>query len=408
MLVHFNNTAYARAVIMAHNNSEEAVLDVIRQKQGFCGDVGEFSSEKFAEEYDSEGWLCRKVVALPMALWSGVVLVIYDLAKLVIVGIYKLISQTGGGKYLWAQTFHIIRDLEKAFGHILLIFNDYYGSALVQEAEFQKRVYELNAHSDVNSIDYAALRESDIKALFPQDSDDTTVKLALLTRQEFQALLSNPNFPKRLRQRIPDSRVNDVDYENLRYDPTLLIFTLTPQDGEPLSRMGLLSSENLNAVINSRNFDAYRLIPASRFPDIDMTRLSQQVKSVLLQPCYIERYTSEQVLVVYDELTFDQLCRITEDQLQHEGLRNKHHETVLTNHRYWLRVSELIPISQIPTVDVTRLNSDQMLRLFEFEPIDRIRALTPDQVLAAYDKLSIDQRRHLTEEQLRNVELQEA
>lgn len=102
---------------------------------------GDVNFEDVKKLYTSEGWLGRKVRALPNALGSGIVKTIYHLAVAVIIGIPGAFFD--GGKFFQAQIYKIVRDLQEALGYIVLVFNDRLGLYLIEESQFQKTCYDI-------------------------------------------------------------------------------------------------------------------------------------------------------------------------------------------------------------------------------------------------------------------------
>ncbi len=96
----------------------------------------------FSKEYKPETpWLEKKVVALPMAIWSGLVKTVYHLALAIFIGIPKAVM--GDPRSLKVYTFSFQRDLQAAFGQILSIFNSIHGAYHVEKSAFYNASYPL-------------------------------------------------------------------------------------------------------------------------------------------------------------------------------------------------------------------------------------------------------------------------
>ena len=103
---------------------------------------------KFSKEYDSptasykekEFWLGRKVVALPLALWSAVVKTIYHLVRAVLATLN--ICSNHRLPRVQAHVYSVARDLQEAWGWLTTIFSTKYGQYHIQESQFQKYCYE--------------------------------------------------------------------------------------------------------------------------------------------------------------------------------------------------------------------------------------------------------------------------
>ncbi|HEY4831453.1 MAG TPA: hypothetical protein VIH61_02725, partial [Waddliaceae bacterium] len=91
------------------------------------------SVQEFNQKYSAEDWFGRKIVALPAAIWSGIVKTIYHLAKAVLV---EMIARSGDNNYFKAQLFYIARDLQESFGWLSTLLNDRYGQYHIQESGF--------------------------------------------------------------------------------------------------------------------------------------------------------------------------------------------------------------------------------------------------------------------------------
>lgn len=100
--------------------------------------------EGFSKHYESSEWLGTKVTALPRALWSGVIKSMYHLAKAVFFGLPA--APFDYARSFRVEIFSFVRDLQEAFGRILMIFNDKVGLYHVQQAQFYKEAYS-NAYS---------------------------------------------------------------------------------------------------------------------------------------------------------------------------------------------------------------------------------------------------------------------
>lgn len=92
----------------------------------------------FAKEYSSKGWIKRKIIALPMALWSILVKTIYHLVKAVISSRKQ-------------NCYKVYRDLQAGWGHFISLFNDCYGSYHIQASSFHRECYDLFKMKKLNS-----------------------------------------------------------------------------------------------------------------------------------------------------------------------------------------------------------------------------------------------------------------
>ena len=139
------------------NFEKTPYLSIVNEKEGFKSDkqifrhakknlqftYGSVDRQAFDAKYSSDGWLLRKVIALPLAVWSGTVKTTYHLAQAIFIGIPK--TYWDGGQCLKAQSFHIARDFQESYGWLASIFNDQYGQFHVQESLFHKTCYDCSA-----------------------------------------------------------------------------------------------------------------------------------------------------------------------------------------------------------------------------------------------------------------------
>ncbi len=141
--------------------SQNTYLSILKQNPQFCHEhkilhyakrspqffYGDVSYQEFAKNYSPKGWAGRKIMALPAAVWSGTVKVIYHIAKGILWGIPKLVFSRDI-RFLKAQCFHIARDGQEAFGRLVSLFNDRYGLYHTQSSTFHKTCYDCFAFND--------------------------------------------------------------------------------------------------------------------------------------------------------------------------------------------------------------------------------------------------------------------
>lgn len=209
--------------------------------------------------YDNEGWFGRKIVALPLSLWCGVVKVIYHLAKAIFLGIPNVIFNNGSP--IKANFFAVIRDLQESFGHITSFFNDRFGTFHVQEAKFQKKCY------DCFTTKRSPSPTNTSESLKPTTEDSTPIPSKLKFDPELERMV------EKLKQSIshPDSRVTssrvggrsdskqDV-IEKVKQDPTSIQhFSCIMRNDEDVVATALhycQDSESIRTVINAAYYDA--------------------------------------------------------------------------------------------------------------------------------------------------------
>ena len=110
--------------------------------QKFCySDVSYSQYSKMYEPCSRGANIVKKVIAPISAIGFGVVLSIYHLAKSIFMGIPKMIF-AGESKTFKSHFFTAARDVEHGFGWLVTIFNDKYGSYLVEDAQYHKLLYK--------------------------------------------------------------------------------------------------------------------------------------------------------------------------------------------------------------------------------------------------------------------------
>ncbi len=102
---------------------------------------GSVKYDQFAQSHSLEGRHYRQACALPLALWTGIVLTTYHVAMAIIVGTPKALA--GDDRTLLAHYFSVSRNAQEALGYLaILAFQDTYGTYLVQDSHFHKTCYE--------------------------------------------------------------------------------------------------------------------------------------------------------------------------------------------------------------------------------------------------------------------------
>jgi hypothetical protein len=118
---------------------------------------GNVSYEAFSREYSSSGWVNRKIMALPMALWSIFVKAVYHFVK-------ALLNCS-------RQNFYkAYRDLQAGWGHLVCLLNDRFGSYHIQKSAFHIQCYDC-FENNLSPKRYKSLRELERVNLQTCDSD---------------------------------------------------------------------------------------------------------------------------------------------------------------------------------------------------------------------------------------------
>ncbi len=139
---------------VGNNQTEDQVKDCIRQA-GKSFKYGQVNYSDFKATYNTDGWLGRKVTALPRAVWTLTVTTTINFTCLLF---NALFSQN---EDLKLDTFRAVRDLEEGFGWLVTMINDTWGAYYLQESTFHHTCYNIVDHIDniENSPEILALKQ---------------------------------------------------------------------------------------------------------------------------------------------------------------------------------------------------------------------------------------------------------
>jgi hypothetical protein len=113
----------------------------------------------FAEQLEGNlGVYGRKIIAIPNALYSGILKTAYHTALIVFRGVPDATFKDTCS--LRVNTYHLIRDLEETCGWIVTLFHDKVGSYLVEESLFHKAAYSIYETSRYDSDEQKGLESS--------------------------------------------------------------------------------------------------------------------------------------------------------------------------------------------------------------------------------------------------------
>lgn len=139
MNIKFEDSAYLFTFLATQEQKDkQAILEYANLNPHF--QYGSVNFEQYSIQYKSDGWLARKVFALPMAAWSGIVKTTYHLAIAILIGIPT--SLFNEGRRFKANLFNAARDFQECFGRILSIIDDKSGLYHIEESQFHKSCYE--------------------------------------------------------------------------------------------------------------------------------------------------------------------------------------------------------------------------------------------------------------------------
>jgi hypothetical protein len=123
--------------------SDEAVFNLAKTFQQFHYD-GLTTYERFSEKYSLEGWMGRKVYAIPAGLYNATVeIYVPILIGIFVLPIFLIRGEEGDfvrvAKHL---LFHEARQVQLGFGWLAVLLNDKYGLYHIQEANFHLTCYK--------------------------------------------------------------------------------------------------------------------------------------------------------------------------------------------------------------------------------------------------------------------------
>lgn len=118
-------------------DNDEKLFDFVRQHPQF-----HYSSitnyQNFSDKYIPDGWLGRKILAIPKGMYHGVTEIITILAILLFEGF----------THCRFALFSSIRHIQISLGHFASLFNDQYGLYHVQEGDFYLTCYKCWRHQN--------------------------------------------------------------------------------------------------------------------------------------------------------------------------------------------------------------------------------------------------------------------
>lgn len=126
---------YFRLALGGPGISEDDILAMVKKGDHNAKTV---SYDVFKASYTSQGWMARKVIALPMAAWSICFQTTCQLVKRVFNGMQdKAFSQNE----MQDKNFYLKRSLQTSFGWLATLFSDSYGQYHLQQSQFLSTYY---------------------------------------------------------------------------------------------------------------------------------------------------------------------------------------------------------------------------------------------------------------------------
>lgn len=97
--------------------------------------------KKFSEQYQSQGWLKRKVFVIPSVAWTALIKIPFD-TILTAISALPLIACNREMTF-FRNVFYIVRDFQELFGKILALFYDRMGKFHIEESLFHRMCYNV-------------------------------------------------------------------------------------------------------------------------------------------------------------------------------------------------------------------------------------------------------------------------
>lgn len=182
-------TSEFNSYVNAYNSCNYTVDDIYKTQKNVNLNfaIVNLEFENFGKYYTPQGWCIRKFIALPCAIWSGLVKTIYHLTKAIFIGIFK--ARLDGGAYFQSQLYSTGRDLQESMGWVLSIFSDKYGQYHIQESKYHKYLYDLNVKQvsteKTSTVLTSSKSPNNIKVLVePAPGDTNPEQFAKLSKEK--------------------------------------------------------------------------------------------------------------------------------------------------------------------------------------------------------------------------------
>ncbi len=148
--LNFNKTIYkvnfkmslnfAYASCLAGSPASRAEEAISNQRFSY-GNVTYASYSELYKPCEKNARIVKKVIAPVCGIGYGIVLSVYQLALALFIGVPKMMAGKSNG-YFKAHYFTAVRNVEHGFGWLATIFNDKWGSYLVEDAQHHKCLYQ--------------------------------------------------------------------------------------------------------------------------------------------------------------------------------------------------------------------------------------------------------------------------
>lgn len=315
---------YSQSILKDGFKSEETLFKNIHNKTHFT--YAKVPYEQFCKNYQAEGWIERKLTALPMAIWAATAKVVYHLGHMVFSGFPKLFFDHG--KTIRTYAFFIIRDYQEAYARVATLFDDTFGLYHLHESAFHKECYEyhLNPVNDyreqvVDHVEkkYPAATQSEHQ--FDKMTEGEFHQIQPYLKSEHYAFIPTSKYPlldfdtlhtdcinsffsdpaklsqvpeeafikiahkldKKVIASVPDNRLNLINYNKINIDQFSALFPADFRMGTTEIKLSKLTPENFNILVNNFFMPQYfRNLPDNHLNTIDYNKLSKSSIEMIL------------------------------------------------------------------------------------------------------------------------------
>lgn len=282
MLTAFNNENYFKHFSLG---DKELYNDIL--SQGLQWNYGknikyEEHCNLYHESFVLKDWAYRKIVAIPQALFTGVIESIYDFVS-GIFGYYRIIAYLGdadrANQFFKSKCFCIVKDFQKSLGRLVTLFNDCYGQYLVEDSLFHKQCYKYVAER----VSYEDFLKQLFLKKYPTDFEslnDTKDKLLSLSEEEFK--LCVPHFSPDHFSLIEGPKLNCIDYDQINGFAFFKLFNGAEYKLEQLTEESFKKAQKLFS--GPYGYELYSYIPDSHLNNIDYKLVDSFLFNRLFNP----------------------------------------------------------------------------------------------------------------------------
>lgn len=275
-------------------------------------------------------------------------------------------------------------------------------------------VYGLLSISQIKSLDFKKMSTNQIIALFEEKERKAATELfSHLNPAQVQVIVSD-SVPLSFLSYLNENQINSLELDDITESALESIFAWTP-NGSEKRKFSRLTPQQVQSILTKLGPNLLKLVTSEQLPHLDLSALDKVQLQILLRDKYFfSLLSAPQVQAILKKLSSDQLLMITPDQIQHLDLsvlskyqvqslfqwRFNHEEEQLFNLLSASQVQgiltklsgyqlALVNATQIPELDLSGLNSDQLECMFAFrkdrQHIARFNALKPKQIQENWD-----------------------